>query len=327
VLLDHYFDLHLDTFLDFLEENRSLASATLEITSKKHTLRSSRRRTPIRSRLRYLEIACSDATDGQALISSIALSKGAELRIYCSPLNLGGVVVNEVLSGISTTHLSNLQSPTFMEYRTHSRAIRLFGPNGSANFLGEGESRKFYKGDIYTGAANIRRLHLNTCEWKSSRPPPGPTVFRHLSLFPALETLAIECDTGLSRLLSALISNPPSSPSLKTLTFLDCIITEGFMEELMRFASDRKNTTLVRLHCVVILHPEGKSPGIASIRKLEDHVPVVDVQIATKIPTEMTEAWFGEQVDISSVSRTQTPLYHHWNFRVTIYVNVVSPTS
>ena len=130
VLLDHYFNLHLDTFLDFLEENRSLASATLEITFKKHTLRSSRRQTPIRSRLRYPEIACSDATDGQALISSIALSKGAELRLYCFPLNLGGVVVNEVLSGISTTHLPNLQSPTFMEYRTHSRAIRLFGPNG-----------------------------------------------------------------------------------------------------------------------------------------------------------------------------------------------------
>ena len=60
------------------------------------------------------------------------------------------------------------------------------------------------------------------------------------------------------------------------------------MEELMRFASDRKNTTLARLHCVAIVHPEGKSPGIASIRKLEDHVPVVDVRIATKIPTEMT---------------------------------------
>jgi hypothetical protein len=100
--------------------------------------------------------------------------------------------------------------------------------------------------------------------------------------------LIIERDADLSRLLSALFSNPSSSPSLKALTFFDCIITEEFMEELTRFASDRKSTTSARLHSVVILDCEGKFPSIASIRKLREHVPVVDVRVAEELPTDLT---------------------------------------
>jgi len=71
-LLDHNFDLRLDTLLDFLEENHSLESATLEISFVEASLRHSQRKTPIGNRLRHLSICCDDAMDIRTLISSIA---------------------------------------------------------------------------------------------------------------------------------------------------------------------------------------------------------------------------------------------------------------
>ena len=108
-LFDHQCNLHLDTFLDILEENRSLTSAKLRIWFIEPSLRSSRRRAPIENQLKYLRISCDNPMDGQALISGIALSKGAELEFTCR--GGYGVGVNDVLSNISTTYISNLLSP------------------------------------------------------------------------------------------------------------------------------------------------------------------------------------------------------------------------
>ena len=129
-LLDLYFDLQLDTLLDFLEENRSLARATIRIRFIKHSLRVSQRRAAIKNRLRYLNITYYSQMDGRALISNIPLSKGAILDVLCWT----NVTVDDVLSDISTTHLSNLLSSTFMEYHTYGRNIKLLGPNGTALF-------------------------------------------------------------------------------------------------------------------------------------------------------------------------------------------------
>ena len=171
-----------------------------------------------------------------------------------------------------------------MEYRAYPRAIRLLGSNGSTAFCGISESDIPFAEFPRLPLTDVRRLHLNTRWWKPIRPP---MVFHHLSFFPALAIFIIERDAELSHLLSALFSNPSSSPSLKALAFLDCVITEEFMEELRRFSSDRKNTTSAWLHSVVILHREGKFPSIGSIRKLGEHVPVVDVRIAEELPTDL----------------------------------------
>ena len=285
-LRDRRFSLRLDALLDFLEQNPSLESVTLNLKFKEPSLCTSRRRAAIETRLRYLEITCFNAMDGKALVSSIALSKGAELVFSCCPSGGISTTVDEALSGISTTHLSNLLSPTFMEYRVNPRTVRLLGPNGTAKFYSPLGSGIPFAEFPRLPLSNIRRLRLDACRWKSIRPPPCPAVFHHLSSFPALETLTVECDTDLSHLLSPLFSNPSSSPSLKTLAFLGCIIAEEFMKELARFTSDRKGTTSVGLHRVVIFNRGGEFPSVASIQKLEEHVPVVD-RISTKIPTDL----------------------------------------
>ena len=119
--------------------------------------------------------------------------------------------------------------------------------------------------------------------------PLNPLVLP-LSFFPALETLAIECETSVPYLLSALLSNPSSSPSLKTLAFLDCNLSEQFMEELTRLASDRRNTTSARLDRVVVVDSGGKFPSPASIDALEEHVPTVDVRRGTRLPADLTRS-------------------------------------
>ena len=56
----HWFDLDLDTLLDFLEHNRSLESATLDIRFTEPSLRNSRRQDPIKNRLQHLSISCNN---------------------------------------------------------------------------------------------------------------------------------------------------------------------------------------------------------------------------------------------------------------------------
>ena len=176
-----------------------------------------------------------------------------------------------------------------MEYRVHvSRTIQLLGPNGSVKFTGHHGTDIPFVELPHLPLADIRRLRLDTCRWEWIQLPPSPAVFHYLPSIPALETLTTECDTDLSRLLSPVFSNQSSSPFLKTLAFSDCTITEEFMKKLTRFASDRKSTTSVGLHHVAIFYREGKFPSTASIRELEDHVPVVDVWVATKAPTSLT---------------------------------------
>ena len=184
----------------------------------------------------------------RAVISSIPLRRGAHLDITF-PDEDTGLGLNKTLSGISATHLPNLLSPTFMTYRSSIREIHLAGPNGSFSYTLEWPSVPPFAEFSVLPLTDIKDLHLVHND---------PSVVFHPSSFPALETLTIECNTDVSHLFSALFPDPSLFPSLKTLRFLDCFITEEFMEELKRFASRCKNTTLARLHCVEFAHQGGK---------------------------------------------------------------------
>ena len=147
--------------------------------------------------------------------------------------------MNELLSVISMTHLSDLQSPTHIKHHPDYGIIRLFGPNGSFSFDTSGLRNPFtvlpppYLADI-----RVFRLVRH-----AKGPRINKTVFSSLFL-PVLETLVVEHEVALSHLFSELFSDPPSSPSLKILAFLGCHLDEGFMDELALFAYNRKNATL-----------------------------------------------------------------------------------
>jgi len=130
-LYNNGFTLHLDTLLDFLEENHSLENVTLDIEFTKRHLRHSRRGAATMDRLQHLSMPFHSLEDVKALISNIVLRRGVHLEIDSIYFR---TKLDEVLSGIPTTHFPNLQSPVFMEYRSHWGDGGLFGPNGSLSF-------------------------------------------------------------------------------------------------------------------------------------------------------------------------------------------------
>ena len=283
-LHNYNLDFHLDTLLGFLEERHSLQHVTLRIGFKKPSLRNSWRRVAIRNQLRSLSMYCADAMDSKALISSIALQRGAHLEMI---LHEGNAGAKAILPLLPMAHLSNLQSPTHMEYKFDETGFRLLGPNGSfsfTDFFGIGEL--FVKLPLPL-LANIRTFCFTGRVWKVWKYRRNPIVFPPLSL-PALETLSIKCEVAASHFLSALFSDPSSSPSLRTITFLDCDLGEDFMDALTRFASNRKRTTSTWLHRVVIISSKGNLPNVSAIDALGKHVPAVDVQIGKKLPMDLT---------------------------------------
>ena len=268
----------LDTLLDFLEENHSLESVDLTIGNSRFPAHIPHRRTAITNRLQHLSITFRYAMIARTLISGIPLRRGGHLEITFND-DYTGLGLDDIMSGVSMTHLPNLLSPTFMEYRSPDPTIRLIGPNGSFSYVHQWSPGVPFTEFSVLSLAKIRELRLTH---------NNPSAMFLPSSFPALETLTIKCDTDISRLFSTLFPNPSLFPSLKTLGFLGCFITEEFMDELAQFASDRKNTTSARLHRVVIVHLDGRVPTVASIHGLEEHVPIVDVRFGRTFPIDLT---------------------------------------
>ena len=278
----------LDPFLDFLEGNHSLKSATLNLTFAELPPRSPRRR--IQNQLQYLSVESLVPMHARALITSIPLRRGAHLKIYIAS---GIATMSEILSDLPATHISNPPSPTFFqfEHQQYRTGILLHGQGGELSF-----KRRYDPEDPFsdfhrlplTDVREFRLCHFNTAEGTV----PDPPVF-HPPLFPSLEALAIQCNpkhmTDVQPVLTTLLSNPTSSPLLKTLAFLNCALSEELMEELIEFASERKKTlTSIWLYRVLIFHRDGKSPSVASIRKLREYVRVVDVRMEEELPKDLT---------------------------------------
>lgn len=280
----HWFDVPVDTLLAFLEQNRSLQSATLDIRFTEPALRASRRGAPITNQLRHMSILCNNPMNAQALVSNITLRRGAHLEISSLDQNTG---LSDVLSDISASHLSNLSSPAFLEYQSYPRIIRSRGPNGSFSFFCLPSVGIPFEEFPLLSLTHVREFRLKHHPPQRLRSSLTPLAFNPSS-FPALETLAVECETDLVHFLSNLLSNPSGLPSLKTLAFLNCAISEDLMQKLVRFALDRAGTRLARLHHVLIIDENGRFPSATSIHALEKRVPVVDVRFGTELPKDLT---------------------------------------
>ena len=268
----------LDTLLDVLEENRSLESVDLKIDSDEYPTHISQRRAVVLNQLHNLSITCWDATIARTLVSNILVRRGAHLGVTLRGRS-AGLGLNDILSGISMTHLSNLPSPTFMTYQIHPREIQLIGPNGSFSYIHTGALIPPFVEFLVLPLTDVKELRLLHS---------GPSVAFHPSSFPTLEALTIKHHTDVSHLFSTLFPDPSLFSSLKTLGFFHCDITEKFMEELTRFTSDRKNTTSTSFHRVVFVHLSRRFSTFASTHGLEEHVPIVEVRFGREFPTDLT---------------------------------------
>jgi hypothetical protein len=276
-LFDHHFQLHIDLLLNFLEENRSFESASLTIRFVEPSLCFSQRQTPVKNPLQHLSISSDDARIIRALISGITLRRGGALDICHTGNNAG---LTGIISGVGVSHLQNLSSPILMEYGPFPRSIRLLAPDGSFSYRGPVNTESPFGEFPLLPLANVRELRLE-CR--------GSWILRQfrLSTFPSLEVLAVNGGSKVS-LLSPVLPDPASSPSLKTLAFLDCLITEEFMAQLAQVAFNRTNNSSTLLSRVVIIDSEGNLPVAVSIEQLRKYVSVVEVLEGTKFPKDLS---------------------------------------
>jgi len=69
---------------------------------------------------------------------------------------------------------------------------------------------------------------------------------------------------------------------------MNCDLTKDFMEGLTQYVSKRKSTTSAWLYKVVIVHTDGVFPSNTAIRKLREHVSVIDVRIGMGLPGDLS---------------------------------------
>lgn len=276
---DSTFELHLDTLLDLLEKNHSLENLTLSTPFSQHSLQNSQRSVSTKTRIRRLSIWSGCVMGCKELVSKIAVQKGGHLELGLFDWS---AKMNDIHSVVSVVPLLHLCSPTSMRYCPHEGTTRLLGPH-------ESFSLKLVPGLAPLAELcllpldNIRTFHLISLGPVSK--PPHPMF--PSSYFPALETLVIEHNNALSDLLSDLFLNPSYLPSLKTLAFLNCDISEGFVGKLIGFSSDRKEATSLRLHRVIIIDSGGILPSSILIDKLGEHVPVVEAFVGRELPSDL----------------------------------------
>ena len=107
-------------------------------------------------------------------------------------------------------------------------------------------------------------------------------------ILPRPRDISVDSDARISQLLSTLLSNPPSLPSLKTLALLNLHVSTDLMEALTQFASNRKNTTSTWLHRVVIVESWSQNPpSVPSIGALRKYVQSVDVSVGRGLPADL----------------------------------------
>ena len=282
---NHPFDLHLDTILDFLEANRALQHVNLNLQLAQPAFQNARRRVGIMNNLQDLSICSTSAVEINAFISRIPLQKGASLEITLFGRSAG---LTEVLFGISATHLSSLQSPTSMEYHPDRGEVQLLGPNGSFVFSWSPDRMAPFAEFPLLQLANIKAFRLVRHALGPVEPHTNvPRITFPPRDLPHLETLAIEREIDVPHILSALFVDPSTSPSLKTLAFLECHLDGACMEALAKFASDRQDTSSAWLYHVVIVSSGQNLPSFASIDVLGRYVPVVDVRIGSTLPADL----------------------------------------
>ena len=126
----------LDTLLDLLEENRSLETVDLMITSDAFPAPTPRRRVVVLNQLRHLWIMCWDPMIPRTLIANIPLRRGVRLGISLHK-EQSNPTLNGILSGIPMSQLSSLSSLTSMEYQSSPPVIRLAGPNGTLSYTSD----------------------------------------------------------------------------------------------------------------------------------------------------------------------------------------------
>ena len=278
-LVNYTSPFHFGEFIEFLHSNQSLEVVILDLQFSEGSRQIAPERKASLPQLQCLVFTCGSATDARMLLSWVSLRRGSHITIRGSQSNSSADLASFLPS--PPTSIQELLTPITAIKYCSSRWLHISGGDGQLSFQSpETAIPTLYDGlDLFVTGA-VREFHIKTYALDSS----GTFLSRPLERLPILEALVF-LETHLSPgSLSALAKEDPLCPSLKTIAFFDCEVTEGVIKELERVLTKRRDSTAARLYRVVIVNIARTLPSLQSIHRLRKLVPRVDVGVGDELP-------------------------------------------
>ena len=238
--LAHYCD-PFQNLIELLESNPNLEVVELDIGSWSAEASGSttQERAVSLPRLQHLEITCGHPSEARTLFSSLSLPRGVKIGVQGSNLN-PCVDLAPFLPHPPTPIRDVLAPVTTIKYlRYVGGGVHLFGNGGSFSFHSGESPGKMYEGMNLFAIGAVRELHIGRKDlnWPLKR----------LSALEALVIIRSDLDPGFLY--------PLMKPSLKTIAFFDCVVTQKTIDELKKVAEKRgQSETAVRLYRVVVVN-------------------------------------------------------------------------
>jgi len=278
-LVDYTSPFHFEEFIGFLHSNQSLEVITLDLQFSKGSRRVSLKRKASLPQLQRLMFTCGSATDAQALLSWVPLRRGSHITIQGSQSNRCATLASFLPS--PPTPIGEMLTPiTAIKYWRSSDWFHVFG-DGQFSFQPSNPTPTYYDGFDLFVTRTVREFHI---AYDLDPSDIGPSLSWPLERLPALEALAFSETCLPPGSLSALAKEDPLCPSLKTIAFFDCKVTEDVVKELEEVLTKRRDSTAARLYRVVIVNATRPLPDLQLIHRLRGFVPRVDVGVGNELP-------------------------------------------
>jgi len=152
------------------------------------------------------------------------------------------------------------------------KGLHLLGDDGSFSFRSYTAPHNLYEELSLFATGTVCKLHL-----------PQDRLSRVLERLPALEAFVISQGYPSPKFLSALAKEPVLCPSLKTIAFLDCKMTDKMVYGLEGILVKRGLPTAARLRRVVIVNRKRDLPNHHLISRLRSSIPCVDVRTGDEV--------------------------------------------
>ena len=273
-LVDYAVPFYFREFIEFLHSNPNLELIILDLQFSEGSMWNTPKRKAPLPQLQRLVFTCGSTTDARALLSWVSLRHGSHITIQGSQSNpcydlalflpSPPVSIRELLAPI-----------TAIKYLS-SRWLHIFGGDGRLSFQSSKFTTTMYNGLNLFAAGTVREFHIDAVRLRY--------LSWSLGKLPALEALVFSETHLPTGSLSALAKEPPLCPSLKTIAFFDCEVTEDVIEELEGVLAKRKDSTAARLYRVVIVNTTYALPDLQLIHQLRNFVPRVDVGVGDELP-------------------------------------------
>ena len=269
------YKISFEEFIGFLESNTYLEILELAIQFTGIPVLTALERGVLLPQLRHLALTCDDPIDARALLSSLTFPRGINIEVHGSPRNLYPDLTSFLPS--PPTLIQDLLAPiTTVKYLRNKGQLYLSGKNGSFSFYNRIRAPNHYKEfDLFaTGAVREFHLHFYSADDPLSLP---------LERLPALEALVIH-QPDCRGSLSVLAEEPMLCPSLKTIAFSDCWVTDTEIKLLEGVLAKRQHSIAARLHRVVIANHTYNFPKPESVSRLRMFVSRVDIVAGDELP-------------------------------------------